>query len=494
MSIHATIWTDEQDALLRKLRADRVPAPKIAEQLGRTVGAVYAHCRVIDELVMDRKPWSDDEIERLRVAYGGDQFVREIAAVLGRSEGSVNSKLKELGLTGRRSKRFTAAEVSAITSGEDLVAVAGKLGRDATSVRAKAIAVGAASKRPRWSDELVREILDSETLDEAVERTRRPRSSVAAKAFALGKRWKVLKPWTDEEDSRLRALVGPSKDYEAAALALGRTVRAVQKRAGELGLRGKPRGRPMTDADREVIVAAALAKEPITAAARRLRRDVRALKEVADAAGVSFERAVRAKAPKLPKPKVERPVVAKPPRVAVAKEPKPVPVPKPAKPARMGAAAKPVVANPIRVSKPVPVAKPVEARIPKPAPAPVVVTVAPRPVAPAAPKAPAKVSWGYGSARKVTSAKPATREDALALSRAASDAVTRFLAERGATKAAADPVNETVRAIRARGYSVVRSDDGWLVDGRTVLAGAADLVAFAKARDIGVPDLPRAAE
>jgi hypothetical protein len=124
----------------------------------------------------------------------------------------------------------------------------------------------------------------------------------------------------------------------------------------------------------------------------------------------------------------------------------------------------------------------------------VVSTPVAKPVAVTTPKAPVRSSWGYGAARKITRA-PATREEALALSRAASDAVARFLLERGATPVdAQDPVEATVTAIRARGYSVVRSEDGWLIDSRIVVAGAADLVAFAEARSISNPALARAAE
>ena len=72
--------------------------------------------------------------------------------------------------------------------------------------------------------------------------------------------------------------------------------------------------------------------------------------------------------------------------------------------------------------------------------------------------------------------------------------VARFLAERGAKRPEADPLEATIAAIRARGYSVIREDGVVVIDARHRLAGSDALFAFAEARGLRVPPAMQAAE
>jgi hypothetical protein len=87
-------------------------------------------------------------------------------------------------------------------------------------------------------------------------------------------------------------------------------------------------------------------------------------------------------------------------------------------------------------------------------------------------------------AQSKAKAKPANRADAVDLAQAAQAAIERFIAERGVTRNEAGGIQLVVSRLQARGYIVVRDDDGWTIDQRHRVDSEADLVAFAEARGI----------
>ncbi len=116
----------------------------------------------------------------------------------------------------------------------------------------------------------------------------------------------------------------------------------------------------------------------------------------------------------------------------------------------------------------------------------------PRPAAPAVERA-GPVDAGADAIR-VASAGPvrvvlgdASREGRLGAGMDAavvSDAVAAFLARREVTREVLDPVEATVRAMRRRGYTVVRDGGSFVIDGRTRVDGDDALVSFATDRSI----------
>ncbi|HRY01781.1 MAG TPA: hypothetical protein P5256_01550 [Beijerinckiaceae bacterium] len=112
--------------------------------------------------------------------------------------------------------------------------------------------------------------------------------------------------------------------------------------------------------------------------------------------------------------------------------------------------------------------------------APIVVTVAPAPaIAPAPrPAAPASTYASHGMR------KMASREQSLALSAAAADAVAAFIAARGVTR----PALTLADRLRHLGYEVLAHGNGVMLDRKTVLADEAAIAAFLDARET-----PRAA-
>ena len=82
--------------------------------------------------------------------------------------------------------------------------------------------------------------------------------------------------------------------------------------------------------------------------------------------------------------------------------------------------------------------------------------------------------------------KATKRADAVDLAEAAQSAIERFIAERGITKTEADTSRLLVSRLQARGYIVVREDNGWVIDQRHRIASETDLVSFAEARGISL--------
>lgn len=524
--MHGAVWTPEIDAEIVRLRRDeRLTTPAIAARVNRTVGAVYARFRNIDALIMDRREWSADETARLvELIAAGDITIRAIGEELGRNENSVRWKLDHLGIKPNRRQDWTPEQLACL---RDAVArdpkignaaLAALVGRSETSVSAKVVELGLRPARG-WTVEQIAKLRAARSLDEAVATIGRDRGAVLAKAYALEIRFPDAKDmaWTAEANDRLRALIAARGEganaFASIAADFGRTARAIQVQARKLGLvEKKRRRRPLDASGRAEIVNAAKSGMPITVAIKALGRDVRILRKVAEEEGVAFKAAVRVSVAKAAPQRVRKPV-PQPPIVYA----------KPAAPARSAAEVKAELVR-IAAASTVPVkriesappkaalkaaAKPQEPRV-RPVAAKVVARAhvapvgSPQPATPPAalerviaptPPAGAAVAGKRSFNTFVrSSGKDGGRDAALALRANTADAVARFLAERGATKAVADPVDETIAAIRSRGYSLVRQDAAFVIDGRHHLADDAALFAFAEARGLRTPTTMQAAE
>lgn len=88
------VWTKEEDALLRRLQSTHT-AVQIAERLpGRTVNAVRARIGNIGAGGRNWQPWQDEKLRRLH----GTKPRKEIARILGKTPGAIESRSRRLGL------------------------------------------------------------------------------------------------------------------------------------------------------------------------------------------------------------------------------------------------------------------------------------------------------------------------------------------------------------------------------------------------------------
>ena len=98
------IWTKEEDEIIIRERAARTAVPAIAALLNRPVPATYLRARKLGTLVQPHKPASDEEKRIVRELAGRDPPAtdNEIAAVIGRTPGSVRWLLQTMGLINAR--------------------------------------------------------------------------------------------------------------------------------------------------------------------------------------------------------------------------------------------------------------------------------------------------------------------------------------------------------------------------------------------------------
>ena len=521
--MHGAKWTPDLDAEIVRLRRDEgLTAAAIAARIDRKVGAVFARFRNIDALIMDRREWNADDVARLvELVADESRTIRAIADVLGRNENSVRWKLEHLGIKPNRRQDWTSEQITLLRNafardpkiGNGVLASI--VGRSDASVASK---VSDLNLRParNWTAEEVAQLRGARSLDDAVATIGRERGAVLAKVYALDIRFPDTKDmaWTDEAKAQLRTLIEErgqgANAFASIAVELGRTARAIMVQARKLDLvQRKRRRRPLDAAGREEIVNAAKSGMPITVAIKALGRDVRILRKIAEEEGVTFQAAVRAALPKVDRPRPVKlaAIPAVRPHVTYAKPVVPVRSAREVKAALVRLAAESTVAvTRIEPAEP----KTVQERCTPPrtlaavkavvAPLAPPMAVAPKPVAvvaiatPARPAVPAKAGKRSFNTFVRSSGKDGGRDAALALRADTADAVARFLAQRGATKAAVDPVEATIAAIRGRGYSLIRQENGFVVDNRHHLADDAALFAFAEVRGLRAPPAMQAAE
>lgn len=326
------------------------------------------------------------------------------------------------------------------------VATAGQHGRGIGSPTARAM---------RWDDgKLQAMVADGTDLDAVASTLGRTRAEVDAR---LARAVAALDDAPRALDATQAAALSDALGRKGGLLAFAKSLhvdprwlRAEARRLGH-GVQRRRR-RAMDDAGRAEILEAARSGMTVTAAVKALGRDLRTLKAVAAEAGVSFatvEREPAAKAARGPMFKVRLP------RFADVAETAPSEAPRPA---RRSTAAKVAVAAKVAPRAPVAQAAPV--------------------AGPA--RASSEVARLQANARR-SGATPAFDRAGV------DDAVARFLAARGAAVAGSDPVEETVKAIRRRGYSVVRDGAAFLIDGRVRLDDCEALALFARDRMITVP-------
>ena len=277
-------WTEEEIAILRTRRMQRIPVPQIAAELGRPVPATYARARMIGTRVMDRRAWDAEQTAALVRMDAEGMLIKDIARALNRTEVSVRWKLEDIGLSGKRLRRWTSGEIKRlerlVAAGGDVEAFARKTGRPVEAVVAKAKEVGAvAKKRVYWSvaaetrlraglDDLVAVAGD---LGMSIE-------AVVGKARKLG----LVGKANDVRgmDAQIRAAVGDGGGIDALGLRTGKSARALRARAEAIGaLRAIRVDRRVGETEARTI-AVAVMERGVTAVAKEARRDVRTVKQV----------------------------------------------------------------------------------------------------------------------------------------------------------------------------------------------------------------------
>lgn len=420
------VWTEEEIEILRRDREAKVPVPVTAAKLGRPVPATYARARLIGTLVQPHQSWDEASVTRLRELVLTDPPMtdKRIAAELGRTVTQIRWKMQDLGLIGVRDLSKLAKAASA-------------------SSRPKAVTKPEAPKRPVQKAAPVQPKAAAPALPPA--RIAAPAPQAAPVQIdpraALNR---ALKQLEDGLKERLKAMVAESEaGMVRAAMDAIAEKNSIDRELTE-------RYRPAPKAEAKTVPEPPKAKpaaepEPI----------------------VSAPKPAAAPKPKAEKPKVEKPKAA---------------------------ASKPALSKPLpAASRPVPSPAPAA---PVPTAPKIVVMEAPaaiRTVEPEQAQAQTSGRGGWKSVRKdpariaaQAKAKATNRADAVDLAQAAQAAIERFIAERGVTRTEANGTQTLISRLQARGYIVVRDDNGWMIDQRHHVESEAALAAFAEARGISL--------
>ncbi len=145
-------WTEEEIEKLKKLSKTKKLSELVLE-LNRTASSIKSKSKKMNiPIIMDRKPWTKEDIETLKVYVTVDKkSPKEIAELMGRTEDSVSLKINRLGIKILSSnKRFWTQEeeenLSDLWGSIPIEKIAKKLERTVSSVRNKAIQLNLGSQ------------------------------------------------------------------------------------------------------------------------------------------------------------------------------------------------------------------------------------------------------------------------------------------------------------------------------------------------------------
>ncbi len=448
------VWTEEELDILRRDREAKVPVPVTAAKLGRPVPATYARARLIGTLVQPHQSWDEASVARLRELVCADPPMtdKRIAAELGRTVTQIRWKMQDLGLIGVRDlsklAKITASETPRPRAAKPSIT---KAAMDKPAAQQQSVRVSSQKGAPRPSQDVAAP----------------PRIAPAAinPEVALESAIKSLEAAMSErlKNSIAETEAGMIKAARAAIAEKGRIDQRLVvrvKRAAEAEAR---RHAAAKQVEAEAKSAAAEAKKIEAESKRKAEEAARQLQEQQ-----ARERRLREKAPVTAPRPVEKPMPVERKRVL---------------PALQGIS---------RDATPRPAPPAASSSVPR-----IVVTEAPAAIRSTEETDPAtsQVSGrgGWKSTRRdparilaqaKAKAKPANRADAVDLAQAAQAAIERFIAERGVTRTESGGIQAIVSRLQARGYIVVRDENGWTIDQRHRIDSESELVAFAEARGI----------
>lgn len=221
-------------------------------------------------------PWSEEEEALLRESIGRKSY-KEIAEELGRTEGSVCSKIRQLRLSGFNYSEWDRRDLCYLRrnfSKMSLSKLSKRLGRTVHSIQKKAYRLGlrrdaGAPKllpRKRWTAEdekALREMAESMTIMEIAERMDRTENSILTRCSKLGikvesgRKRQFIFAWPPEKQALLRAGAEAGKSLNLIAEDCGKTVASVLKALRRLGIKRadlsqtRPWGRPRKGSERK---------------------------------------------------------------------------------------------------------------------------------------------------------------------------------------------------------------------------------------------------
>jgi hypothetical protein len=218
--------------------------------LKRTVASVQEKARMLGVPGVRHRRWSAGEVEYLTKNYG-KRTAEQIARTLRRSIPSVQGALETYDLRVEGAEKWTEAEIEYLRRNYRKIPtkeLAADLGRTTVSVIIKAGRIGVAQPPATLTAEQlawVKANLGKISYRDMAKRTGVAQGRIENVAAESGHAPRAhVRPWTKEEDAKVKKLYGTMTLGEIAH-ALNRSATAISMRAAHFGLRKKlPNGRP----------------------------------------------------------------------------------------------------------------------------------------------------------------------------------------------------------------------------------------------------------
>lgn len=238
-------WSNKEEVFLRH-NYRKLTAVEIARRLKRTEQSVRAHLRKLGLTGPGGRDWTEDEIAYLRKHYNTTTS-RELAEELGRTIPSVELKAKRLKILRRTVTYPSKAQVQWIEANLGKLSFAEMSRRLGFCVQTIGKIAHKAGYRPRpnnraWTeaeDDYIRRHYREKTKQEIAQALGRTKPAVATRAEKLGitqEHRQMFRPWTQQEEAKLKRWYGRKSAREIAAL-LDRTIPSVRGKAAMMGLR-----------------------------------------------------------------------------------------------------------------------------------------------------------------------------------------------------------------------------------------------------------------
>lgn len=263
-------WTPSEDAFLAAATKAGVPASEIGRRLNRTQDAVRRRREVRAITRPPHRPYTSAVDEELRRAVSAGIGFAELAPRVGRTPGALRLRAQKLGLIAPEPRRrWTRAE-------DDLLRYGYRAGWSGTGIRARLLPERTASAicararllglsvyGRRWSAEEERRLRElvarGFSANAIASELHRSREAVTRRCTDLGlarprlvpggRRGRTRRPWTAQEDERLRS--SPDVDTQTLARLLGRSESAVRRRRKAIQVPGASRSQHHTELVRD---------------------------------------------------------------------------------------------------------------------------------------------------------------------------------------------------------------------------------------------------
>jgi DNA-binding CsgD family transcriptional regulator len=263
-------WTEADNEQLRELTKKKIPAREIARLQNRTLGAVEAQKnRLGIKTNPDKKfainPWTEEEREQLRKLFMEQHTEAEIASIMNRTKESISGQKALLGLKSYEhiETKWTEEEYERLSelaaAHYSVKEIAALMNRTIGSIEGQKALLGLKNGRP-WDkkalDQLKALVSENKSNEEIAQIMDRSKSAIQQAKLKNGMGGYTSRKWTEKEISELREL---SSEMTIADLGhyFNRDWTSVERKCKALGIKTQSKNvdmRPYTEEENQYLI------------------------------------------------------------------------------------------------------------------------------------------------------------------------------------------------------------------------------------------------